>query len=126
MTTIEQQIKEQMHKAFYDIIEENINSNKPDYEWLTRLYSEIRQMLLAIVKKDSKTYKKIESDFDVMLFKQMIENDVFDFESAVKLINNTFFWVKSLQAPVRDKATEDAKDRVFKSEPKKIIPVLLK
>ncbi len=123
---IEIQIKEQMYKAFFDLIDENINSDTPDCIWLTNLFSEIKMRLLNIVKKDGKIYKKIDTDFDIELFKQMIENKVFHYESVLNLINNSFYWIFQLQAPVRDEYTNKAKQKILESEPTKIISTFLK
>jgi len=123
---IEKQILDNYHKAFYDMIDETINSSTPDYEWIVRLYDEIKRRMLIYVKKDSNTYKSIESSFDKDLFEQMIKNDVFDAVSMIKLVDNTFHWVKSLQAPYRDLSCETAKKTVLSAEPTKIVSTFLK
>jgi hypothetical protein len=123
---IEEQIRNNMKKAFFDLIDETTNSNKPDIEWLTNLYSELKNRLLSFLKKDGKTYKNLEENFDINLFKQMLENDVFDSESMIKLVNTTFYWIEQLQAPIRDEETKNAKERIFYSEPNKIISTFLK
>jgi hypothetical protein len=56
----------------------------------------------------------------------MISNNVFDFDSMLKLIINTYNWILKLEAPVRDKTTIESKNRVLNSEPKNIIPLFLK
>lgn len=127
MNKIEIQIKEQMRNAFFDLITDTINSEKPDYEWITRLYIEIRDRLRFFIKKDSSTYRQITDDFDEKLFFQMCTNDVFDYNSMIKLINNTFDWIKKLQAPIRDNFLEESKNRVLNTaEPTKIISIFLK
>jgi alpha-amylase/alpha-mannosidase (GH57 family) len=123
---MEKQIDENMKKAFYDLIEENTNSKTPDYDWIIRLYSEIKHKLLYYLKKDSTTYKSIDESFDVELFSQMIRADVFSQESMLKLIENTFYWIKYLGAPYRDDGTDKAKERVLNSPFNKIISVFLK
>jgi len=123
---IEQQIRDNYHKAFYDLIDETINSSKPNYEWIVKLYEEIKIRLLVYVKKDSKNHKSIEESFDIKLFEQMITNDVFDAVSMIKLVDNTFHWIKSLQAPYRDETSEIAKKVVLSSEPTKIVSTFLK
>jgi hypothetical protein len=114
MSNFELQIKEQMHKAFFDLIDQNVNSEKPDYEWITRLYIEIRNRLCLYIKKDSKTYKQILEEFDEKLFFQMCSTEVFDYIAMCKLINNSFDWIKKLQAPIRDEFLEESKNRVLK------------
>jgi hypothetical protein len=123
---IEKQIEEQMKKAFFDLIDENVNSKNPDYEWIVQLYSEMIDRLLSFVKKDGKTYLEIKNSFDIELFKQMIENDVFEFESMLKLINTMFYWIEKLQAPIRDNYSKESKQRIFSSKPNKIISNFLK
>ena len=126
METIETQIRENMYKAFFNLIDENIESENPDCNWLSELFLEIKLRLLNIVTKDGKNYKKINEEFDVDLFKQMIENKVFNYDSIVKMINNSFYWILQLQAPIRDDYTNKAKERVLNSEPNKIISTFLK
>lgn len=123
---IEKQIKEQMRKAYFDVIDITINSDEPDYVWITNLYSELRDRLCKFVKKDSKTYNQIIEEFDIGLFNQMITNDVFNQNSFLKLVNNSFSWIEKLQAPIRDEFTKEAKTRVLSSEPTKFISTFIK
>lgn len=123
---MEKQIEEQMKKAFFDLIDENVNSKNPDYDWVVKLYSEMIDRILSFVKKDGKTYLEIKKSFDIDLFKQMIENDVFDFNSMLNLINVMFYWLEKLQAPVRDEYSKEAKLRILSSDPTKIISFFLK
>jgi hypothetical protein len=51
MNKLENQIKEMYHKAFYDIIDETIASNSPNYEWIVNLYIEIKQRLIRYILK---------------------------------------------------------------------------
>ena len=123
---IEKQIQEQMKKAYFNLIDDTINSEKPDYEWVTSLYKEIRNRLCKTVRKDSKTYNKIIEEFDIELFNQMITNDVYDQNSFLLLVNNTFGWIEKLQAPFRDEFTRESKNRVLSSDPKNFISTFLK
>ena len=60
MNVLENQIKEMYEKAFYDIIDETVNSDSPDYKWIITLYGEIKERLIKFIKKDSKVYKRID------------------------------------------------------------------
>lgn len=126
MKRISIQIEQQMKNAFFDLIDENVNSDKPDYEWITNLYAELLNRLALFMKKDSNNYKLLQDEFDIELFRQMISNDVFDQVSMLKLVNNTFGWIHKLQAPARDQETENSKNRVLSSEPSKMISTFLK
>ena len=123
--SLESQIEKCFNRAFMDLIDEIINSKNPDFEWICLLYEEIKQRLLKYVKKDSVTFRNINDSFDIELFRQMIENDIFNQESMLKLINNTFYWIKYLQAPVRDSETENSKNIVLTCEPSKIVSVYI-
>lgn len=123
---IEKQIADNYRRAFYDLIDATVASKEPDYCWIVNLYKEIRYRLIRYVKKDSNTYKQIDEEFDVELFDQMIRNDVFDATSMINLINNTFKWIKKLQAPSRDEYTESAKMRVLQSSFDKIVSEFIK
>ena len=121
-----EQIEKTMKQAFYDLIDQNTNSQTPDYDWIIRLYSEIKAQLLHYLKIGSKTYVAIDDSFDVELFSQMIRADVFSPDSMVKLVNNTFYWIKFLGAPYRDEEIDISKQKVLNTAPNKIISVFLK
>ena len=126
MSDIEKQIRDTYYQAFYDSIDETVNSKSPDYEWIVRLYLDIRDRLLRYIKKDTNTYRIIDEQFDEKLFEQMITNDVFDKQSMIALINGSFNMVLRLEAPQRDKATLESKQRVFESEPEKIVSTFIR
>jgi hypothetical protein len=123
---MEKQITETFYKAFYDSIESTVRSDKPDYDWIVKLYTEIRDRLCRYFKKDSKTYIQINNSFDIPLFKQMIENDVFDGNSLIKVIDTTYYWIEQLQAPIRDESTRESKNKVLSiTDPYKVIPCFI-
>ena len=41
-----EQVKETYKRAFFDLLEQKVAADPPDYEWITRLYNEIRVKLL--------------------------------------------------------------------------------
>ena len=126
MNKIEIQIKEQMRKSFFDLIDDTVNSKNPDYVWITNLYTEIRDRLGKYLNKNGKTYKNLQENFDIDLFHQMITMNVFDMNSMLKLVNNTFEWILRLQAPIRDIETEIVKNKILNSEPSKMISTFIK
>ena len=52
MERVQQQIRENYEKAFFNLLKEKVASDPPDYDWLIRLYTEIRDKLCKLVKKD--------------------------------------------------------------------------
>ena len=74
MKSIEEQINSQFHKAFYDVLEEKVRQEPPDYDWITRLYIEIKTRLANLLKINSVIRQEIITSMDDQLFRQMIEN----------------------------------------------------
>lgn len=56
-----------------------------------------------------RTAERIRADFDVPLFKQMVENGAFQGNSMLGLVNTTFDWIKRLHCPKRDEEADAAK-----------------
>ena len=82
-----------------------------DHITLVHIYQNILDKLLTFVPPKSKP--KLIAQFDVPFFEQLIKHNQFNWKSMHGLTNTTFDWVHNLQMPVRDSATEDAKQRVL-------------
>ncbi len=93
-------------KAFCDLLKQRVEQEPPDYEWITRLYEEIRNKLTKILKKGSELRVEIEEAMDVELFDQMIRNKAFNPTDLYKLIHYTFDKCKQLGSAGRDKETD--------------------
>lgn len=110
METLENQIKDMMHKAFYDLLEKRV-ADPPDYKWIARLYQEIRDKLCNILvilgRKDKYIYKEIQASMDVELFEQMIRHNAFSYEDFYKLIEYVFHKCRQLGSPARDIETDE-------------------
>ena len=64
MERIHQQIRENFEKAFFDLLKQKVAEDPPDYEWLVRLYTEIRDKLCKLVKRDSTMWKDMQEKLD--------------------------------------------------------------
>ena len=110
MEKLNEQIKDMMNKAFYDLLEKRV-ADPPDYKWITRLYQEIRDRLCNILvmlgRKDRYVYKEIKESMDVELFEQMISHNAFSYEDFYKLIEYVFHKCKQLGSPARDIETDE-------------------
>ena len=74
-----------------------------------------------------RTAERIRKDFDVELFKQMIEHRAFDGNSMLGLVNTTFGWIKQLHCPFRDKEADAAKARVMEcTSMDEVVPAFIK
>ena len=106
MKLIEQEVRETYKKAFFDLLEKKVAADPPDYDWLTRLYAEIKEKLVILLSEGSSLRNEIEESMDVDLFKQMISNNAFDPADLAKLIRYVFAKCKQLCAPARDEETD--------------------
>ena len=100
------QVKETYKRAFFDLLEEKVGASPPDYEWLTRLYGEIRSKLIALLREGSQLRVEIEETMDCDFFKQLISNNVFSPENFYATIRYVFAKCKQLGSPGRDVETD--------------------
>ena len=113
LNSLNQQMDTQFKKAFFDLLEEKVREEPPDYDWITRLYQEIRTRLSSLLREDSKTRKEIEDSMDVELFRQMIENKAFGAVELYNLIEHVFELCKKLGSPARDNEVDKSKFQVL-------------
>ena len=100
------QVKETYKRAFFDLLEQKVADNPPDYEWLTRLYGEIRMKLVSLLREGSQLRNEIEESMDSEFFHQLVSNNVFSPEDFYKLIRYVFEKCKQLGSPARDAETD--------------------
>lgn len=103
-------IKETFYKAFFDLLQERINNDPVDVEWLCKLYTEIKEKLCNLSKKKR---KEIEEHLDVELFRQMIEHKVFDGQNLCNLINFIFDKIIELASPGRDEENNKMRQEIL-------------
>ena len=113
MNNLKKQIQDNFKKAFFDLLKEKVAQNPPDYDWITKLYSEIQAKLKNLLKTTSPLRKEIEECMDVELFDQMIRNNAFSGEDFYKLINYVFDLIKKLGSPARDKNVDYKKQEIL-------------
>jgi len=100
------QVKETYERAFFDLLEEKVGASPPDYEWLTRLYGEIRSKLIALLREGSQLRVEIEETMDCDFFNQLISHNVFSPENFYATIRYVFEKCKQLGSPGRDAETD--------------------
>lgn len=101
--SIHKKVHDIMHKAFWDVLEEEVNSNPPQYKNAFNLLMEMKEMIMEILPKgDGLLMKKqIEEVLDGELIKQQIEHEAFDILSCAGYILDI---LSKMCAPVRDQA----------------------
>jgi hypothetical protein len=110
---INNQIKDNFNKAFYDLLEMKVTAEPPDYDWIVRLFQEIKDRLIFFLKKGSPFRNDIEEKLDVELFDQMIRNNAFNGTDFYNLINYVFDLCLKLGSPARDQETENKQNEVL-------------
>lgn len=98
--TVEQQLKDMMHKAFWDILDEQLKMNPPEYHQALLLLTEVKTMLVSVLlPQHNKIRDNIEEVLDMDLIKQQIDNEVLEFDKYAGYILGL---MEKLCAPVRD------------------------
>lgn len=110
---IERQFQEAMHRAWRDLLQQKVAEDPPDYDWIVRLYKEVRDRLSIYYRIGSENYLEIYTKMDADLFEQMIRNNAFQGAEFFGLINYSFEKCLLLGSPARDQDTKAKRDAVF-------------
>jgi hypothetical protein len=110
---MEMEIKETFYQAFKDKLKETLASPKPDCEWITRLYKEIKDRLQRLVRPTNPLYNTVDENLDPEFFHQMLEHGVFQGPEFVRLLNFTFDLLLKLGAPARDVFVNQQKQEIL-------------
>lgn len=109
------EIKETFYQAFQDKLKETLASPKPDCEWITRLYTEIKDRLQRLVRPTNPLYSAMDEHLDPKLFHQMLEHGVFQGPEFVGLLHFIFDLLVKLGAPARDEFVHQQKQEILNS-----------
>lgn len=110
---LENQIKSNYFKAFFDLLEEKVRQEPPDYDWIVNLYKEIRYKLTFFLKRGSSFRKETEEGMDVELFDQMLRNNAIGGVEFYSLVNFVFERTLKLGSPARDKQVKEKRDEIY-------------
>jgi malate synthase len=106
--TVEQlhkQVREAYNRAYLDRIKKAITEG--EHEYISSLIQEIRDRIKGLVPNRSDMHRGLDSHIDMVLIKQMLENNAFGAEDFYNVINTFLQYIEDLQAPV-DKPELDA------------------
>lgn len=93
-------VRDNVHKAFWDILESELNDDPPEYEQAIRLLEEIREILLSFLNPGANRMRtQITEVLDMDLIRQQADNDAVDIQGLASYIITT---MGKLCAPVRD------------------------
>ena len=113
----EKQLREQIENTYKEVwmalLHDKVKQNPPDYEWIVRLYNEIRYKLTYFLKLNSAMRNSIEEALDVELFNQMIRNGAFQGPEFYNLVNYIFDTTLKLGSPARDNDVKNLRNEVL-------------
>ncbi|XP_038594565.1 T-complex protein 11-like protein 2 [Micropterus salmoides] len=93
-------VRDNVHKAFWDILESELNDDPPEYGHAIRLLEEIREILLSFLNPGANRMRtQIMEVLDMDLIRQQADNDAVDIQGLASYIITT---MGKMCAPVRD------------------------
>jgi len=99
---IDQIILEKGQEKYWDDFAVELSSNPPRFDRLMTLLLEIRERLVRLVPNSKAFHDKLKAELDLDLIKQMIDNNVFDYQSFVQTFDSIWGTISSLQAAEDD------------------------
>eukprot|EP00095_Tigriopus_kingsejongensis_P012430 maker-scaffold924_size80766-snap-gene-0.15 protein:Tk12430 transcript:maker-scaffold924_size80766-snap-gene-0.15-mRNA-1 annotation:"t-complex protein 11-like protein 1-like" len=112
---LEKQVKEVVHKAFWDLLRDQLAEDPPVYAQALNLLKEVKTGLLGLlVPQQKRVIENIHEKLDLELIAQQAENGALDFQAYASYVINL---MGQLCAPVRDE------EIVQLREAKEIIPL---
>ncbi|KAL3242182.1 hypothetical protein MRX96_047803 [Rhipicephalus microplus] len=103
--SLEKVVKETFHKAFWDILEEQLNEDPPNYDQAMRLLQEAKEILLHLVMPNSKRLREeIEQVLDIELIRQQAEHGTLDFLAYARHVISL---MARMCAPIRDASIKE-------------------
>jgi len=103
---VKTQLTEQYKLAFSDLLRENLESEKPDWEWVTRLHAELRDRICNLTPNRLDIHADIHDKMDSGIFYSMISHGAFDGANLQSLITFVFSRIRELEAPAKNTITD--------------------
>lgn len=97
-------IREKGQEKYWDDFAVELCATPPRFDRLITLLVEIRERLIRLVPNSVAFHNKLKAELDLDLIKQMIDNQVFDYQSFVSTFETIWGTVASLQAAEDDAA----------------------
>ncbi|XP_043201650.1 T-complex protein 11-like protein 1 [Amphibalanus amphitrite] len=102
-------VKEMTHKAFWDILKQQLESEPPDFSQALSLMTEVKQTLLSLLLPQHTSLKKeVEDKLDETVIKQQAEAGTLDFSEYSGFVLSI---MSRICAPVRDDAIRELGQR---------------
>tara|TARA_B110000008_G_C16673669_1_gene445809 strand:- start:150 stop:659 length:510 start_codon:yes stop_codon:yes gene_type:complete len=110
-------LREQIENAYKEtwsaLLHDKVKENPPDFDWIVRLYNEIKYKLTYFLKKNSPMRNSIEESLDIELFDQMIRHGAFKGPEFYNLVNYIFDTSLKLGSPARDNDVKNLRNEIL-------------
>lgn len=110
---LREQIENTYKEVWSTLLHDKVKENPPDFEWIVRLYKEIKYKLTYFLKQNSPLRNSIEESLDTELFEQMIRNGAFQGPEFYNLVNYIFDTVLKLGSPARDNDVKELRNEIL-------------
>ncbi|KAM9255491.1 LOW QUALITY PROTEIN: T-complex protein 11 homolog [Cariama cristata] len=102
--SLENRVKETLHKAFWDSLEEQLSASPPDYAWAIHLLQEIKEALLSLLlPQHNQLRSEIEEALNMELIRQEAEHGALDIHGLTTYVLGM---MARLCAPIRDEEVQ--------------------
>ena len=98
----EKRVREQMEKAFWDLMREDINKTPPVFDRLIPVLQEIKEILKIIVPKSQELKDKIDEILDIPHIHMMFRERAMTSNAIVELTEKIAKFLKLICAPAMD------------------------
>ena len=111
--SLRNQIENTYREVWSTLLHDKVKQSPPDFDWIVRLYKEIKYKLTYFLKQNSSLRNSIEEALDVELFDQMIRNGAFQGPEFYNLVNYIFDTTLKLGSPGRDNDVKKLRDEIL-------------
>ena len=109
------QLREVMHKAFWDKIADDLNQVPPVHEHTLVLFDDIKSTITTFIPNRKDLHSQMEEAVDSKFIDQMIKAGVFDHGELQKILIYLIDLIKTLQPPIEDKDTDEWRCQTIES-----------
>ena len=95
-------VRETYYKAWTAALGQELIEDK--FDWLCSLHREIVIRICNAIPSRHDVHDKIATDMDPIIFRQMLDNNVFGGKEFMTLVEYVYNWIKKLSSPARDKS----------------------
>lgn len=99
-------------KAYWDVLKEEIAESPPKLVMLSKLLDQIKTNLLAIIPEKTHLHKAFQEEFDLTIFKQLVEVNHLDATYIGNLCLYLISTIQKLQSASEDKDTTEWQEQV--------------